>query len=372
MAINLRLGSRVEQRDRIDSLPHTIELKGSKFMGAFLMIFSSFWGGMPGFFFFRSIFTGNFKPELLFLLIFIVIGSALFIFGLSQFFSSKRWVITLDHVNYVGRGLFKNKSWSEPLSNYAGIMKTEEKRSSGGQNSSTYIVYVLKLHHKDKEKVVTLYESRVKSGFRNNWERLGKLFEMPCLEQGDNGIVVRDIEDLDKSVKELVNENKVDVKFNPALRPPNGVDLNRLNHNEWIVTQTAKQIRMLYFAPIMFGIPLLFMYIGFKGGAPVFFGYAGTLFLILIIIGLLNELISSPRFYITSSGFRSSRVYPWKETKGTVLNADEIESIEIKKGDSLYKVIELSTDNKQIKIGAGLSVNSLTWLKECILFKITS
>jgi len=59
--------------------------KGSKAAGVFLVIFALFWGGMPTAILVGSIASGKFEPEILFTLIFTVIGIGIFIGGLALF-----------------------------------------------------------------------------------------------------------------------------------------------------------------------------------------------------------------------------------------------------------------------------------------------
>ena len=125
----------------INNLPATRVEKGSKGMGIFLIVFSLLWGGIPTVAGIASLMKGEFKPEMLIMLIFTAIGAALFMFGLSQFF--KEVVTTLDEhsVRVKCKSLFGGaKEWSEQINNYRGVVSRSEHHSSG-KNNASYTLY---------------------------------------------------------------------------------------------------------------------------------------------------------------------------------------------------------------------------------------
>jgi len=110
----------------VTSLPVKAPLPGNRGVGVFLIVFSSVWGGLPTLFLFRCVAQGNFHPGMLLMLIFTILGTALFLFGLNQFFTRGMITITADSVTLYRSSLFGYTQWNEFLSKYEGLLYRSE------------------------------------------------------------------------------------------------------------------------------------------------------------------------------------------------------------------------------------------------------
>lgn len=361
----------LSEQQEITSLPHTIYSNGSAVLGVFLTLFSlPFWGG-AGFFLINILYKGTFEPGHLLLLIFVLVGIGVFLLGLSQFFSKQSCLLSINTIEFNSKGLFGKKTWSESTRNYEGIFSTTETRSTGGQNSSTYKVYVLRLHHTDKAKSILLYESRQEKPIRGLWEKYSQLFNLPCIEETEEGIIKRDTADLNKSIKQLAQEDKIDIDFSPGMRAPKGLSLDR-RIDEWAISQNSIPVKSFMMIPLVAAFLSLFVYIGFWTDAPVIFGIFGIGILLLLMIHLIWCIITTQVCILNNKELRVFHKTPWGKTKGKNLPLNEIESINIKKRDVMNKYLEIVSDKKKISFTTGLSDQSLKWLKNCLLYRLTS
>lgn len=354
----------------IDHFPYKIEKKGSIALGLFLIVFASFWGGMPGYFFIKMIRDGEFEASKAFILIFPIIGTLLFLFGLSQFFLHEIWEITDIHIIYNKKGLFGIKKWMEPISKYRGVLSATEQRSSGGKNSSTYTVWVIYLYHDEYKKRIKLFESSSSSGVREKWENYARTFNRPAIERSGKEFITRDVDDLDKSVKELIREGEIKIDFDFAKPTPKGFEVKRAM-NEVQVVRKSKPLGIFVGPPFVLAFCGVFIYLGFFGDAPILFGLVGTFFLIIFFVFFIYKIISTPCYAIKREEVHTYRLTPWGSTKGQRIKADMIESIDIKSSGNNYNALMISTDQREYSIGSGLRKDEREWLRDCMLYMIS-
>lgn len=356
----------MNKKFNLEQLPPTHVEKGSKGLGIFLICFALFWGGIPTFALAKAIANGKFTPGLLFLLIFFAIGVALFIFGFNQFFSKTVTTIDSEKVSVKSKSLFGKKHWSEPLSNYEGIMSRSEYHS-GGRDRTSYTLYIVELYHKDRDKRVDLYESRSDEGVRTIWEDCCRNLSLPAIEESSSGLIKRDVEDLDKSVRELAREGKVKMDFDPRQQPPAGITA-RVEGDVLALTVLKKRVSVpgALIGLIVLSIPIYFSF--FEKKIPIIFGVMGIAFIAIIILGTLWELITKPQIRIANDRINVIRLTPWGKTKGSQVAISEIEMVKVGKedGQQQREAVIISTDSGELTVGEGLSRDALEWLKSCI------
>lgn len=337
--------------------------------GIFMMFFSLFWGGLPTIALITALATGNFKPEMLFMLIFSIIGTGLFLTGL--WLTTRKIETTLhpDRVEQSVRSIFGSKHWNEPIKNYPGILYRSEYHS-GGKNSSSYTLYIIELHHPEKQKRIILYSSRNDHGIRQIWEDCCRQLNMPALQDDAGSLLVRDAEDLDKSVKELAAEGKIKVKFDPTTPPPSGI----------VVTPMQGQLRIeikssampWWGALLAMAIPSIFVYVGFFGDAPIFFGIIGTIFLAVFGSAAFWNFFTHEAMELDSNGIRLLRTSRNGDKIKADIESDDVESVAIgNAGQNNQKTVRIETNTNAFKIGAGLKDDALVWLRDCILAVLT-
>ncbi len=183
----------------------------------------------------------------------------------------------------------------------------------------------------------------------------------------------RAVEDLDKSVRDLVMEGKLDVKFDSRQPPPDGfkvaVEQGRLR------VELPKPARFSAGFLIALLFPAVFIYIGvWVSDASIAFGFFGILFLILMVSAFFWNSIATPVLLLHRNQIKYFQKTQWGETAGRLLDSSDIESVRVgritdrNENDGVLIV----TDDNTLKIGDGLPAESLNWLWSCILAVITS
>lgn len=370
MKLNMGANRSATTKIDLDSLP-VENVEKSRGGGGFLMGFALLWGGLPTIGLVVAIISGQFEPGLLFILLFTVIGAGLFMLGLSMFFKKKKTRFDELGVSVEQSGLFGDKSWSEPYSGYLGVLSRSEYHS-GGKNSPSYTLCIVELAHAEKEKVVRLYTSRSEEGHRKIWEEYCRKLNMSAVEKDGDGYSERGVEDLDKTVAELVREGKVDLDFDTTSNIPPELQLVP-EGDELLITVIKKKLSIIG-ALIGLSIPSVFIYVGFfVKQAPIMFGIMGILFLLAIVAGITWSLVSKQCARVSVSGIHVFSMHPWGETGGSRMRGEEIESIRVcaKEGRGA-EAVWLTGDSASISVGQGLKREPLEWLKSCILKVLAS
>ncbi|MDI6402788.1 hypothetical protein QLX67_12340 [Balneolaceae bacterium ANBcel3] len=288
-----------------------------------------------------------------------------------------REVITIENerVVYEKESLFGQKYWQEPLKNFQGVLQRTEYRS-GGKNSPSYTLYIVELCHPDSKKTLLLHESRDDHDFRKTWEAYSRTLKVPALVKEGERIIKRAVEDLDKSIKELAEEGKIDISFDPAQAPPVGV----------VATVEKDALKMMlpnapFKASNLVGIsvfllfPMVFIYIGFfLEDASIAFGIMGSIFLLVVVFSFIWKAIAKEVLWVSSKEVRFFYETPWGERPGSALKTKQVEAVRVGKrvDDRINRNgLLIISDELQLKVGEGLTDETLEWLKQCVLAVIT-
>ncbi len=351
----------------LSRIPATHVERSPKALGIFLIVFSLFWGGIPAAILIISLATGQFGPEMLLLLIFAVIGAAIMLAGLRVMTHRRTLTIGPDEVSAESKSLFGRKSWREPLERYRGVLKRRE-HHSGGKNSASYTLHIVELYHDERKKRIRLHTSRSEEGLRGVWKDCARRLHVPALEKSGGELTVRNVEDLDKSVRELAGEGKLEFDFDPDRPPPEGFDLQVVEDGLCVGLPSQKAT--------VFGIGFVmlfcavFVYVGFfVDGAPLIFGIIGLLFFLLSAGGMVWTSLSRRMVTIGPEQIRLFHRTPWGDTGGKVLRTDDIDAVKIGKtaeGHGRDGVI-IATEDSSVMLAQGLPAEKLQWLRNCVL-----
>ncbi|MCI5138557.1 MAG: hypothetical protein D3922_09125, partial [Candidatus Electrothrix sp. AR1] len=206
-----------------DQLPCRHEEPPSKCGGIFFIVVGAFLGGLPTWILIKSILKGSFEAYMLLWLFFVVSGIGLFLLGLFGF--SWRTVTEFDGktFRFRSKSLFHSKAWDEPLSGYEGIlMRCEYDSDSDGPST----LYIVELIHPDRQHRIKLWQSDGPFDHRASWKKYSRQLGLPALKQDGEGYTRRVPDDIDKSVRELAVESKLEVTFDPAAAVPDELELN--------------------------------------------------------------------------------------------------------------------------------------------------
>lgn len=122
------------------------------------------------------------------------------------FFDGKN--LTMIKRSSFGRKVtYKNK-----VTDFQGVMLRIEFVQCGFMTKNRYIV---ELHHKSSAQTVPLYISTSEKNIRKIWVDYARKLNLPTLLYTDEGILQRNVPDLDKSLREMVDIWGLRGKFNP-------------------------------------------------------------------------------------------------------------------------------------------------------------
>lgn len=356
----------------LDRLPAAAERAGSKGLGVVMMVFAAVWGGFPLVGLVTS--PGQFTPdERLLVLVFPVIGAGLFLVGVQQLLWRKR--ITFDGriVSVVERGLRGTTTWREPLSDFRGVKRATRRVR---RNKRTCTLYLVDLLHPETGKTVNLYTATYETGWRTRWEDYARRLNLPALEERDGGLVAREIADLDKSVTELLGEGKLSVDYDVLAAPAMGLAAD-LEDDAVVITRTGPRNSPLgWLIACLF--PLIFVYVGFfldDVPAPFgwLFGLVGLFFEVIFVAGVGWDICSRERIRLSFEEVRINAVSPWGETKGKVVPAELIESVDIAREPGRWRSsLVLGSDEGTLTFGQGLPEASLAFVRNAVLAKLSA
>ena len=187
-------------------LPMQCVRRGSRIGGVLVSLFALAWCGTL----LACIVAGTLQEGVNVAMTLLLLGFALpgllFLWvGLNTLFGRREVFIDRQQVTVRERGLRRTRSWSEPLSAYAGVLRRVV-HHSGGRNSTSWTERLVVLAHESPEREIPLFEARAGVGVKElqteTWRRLGTLLERPLLEQNAEGVFAIDAESFDAPLRE--------------------------------------------------------------------------------------------------------------------------------------------------------------------------
>ena len=266
-------------------------------------------------------------------------------------------VIDRGAVSVEGRTPFGREQWSLPLAAFAGVRhRTGVIRRKN--SSTTY--QIIDLAHNDPAKSILLWVERGVAVPRQRWEGYARMLGVPALGADSEA---RAPEDLDKALRDLADEGKVEVAYDPAVPVPPGLELNRVKHDGADqLSVTIRAPRFPRWAVALFVLPVLG--VGAAGLAQ------GRLLALVVAVGGIALLVwlyrhdrRNPRRLILT---RDAITYDdrWgtvsQSGSGLTLPVDRVEQVYITKSG---REVVIAGDAGRIKTGTGLSRDAVKWLK---------
>ncbi len=366
------IGSRVWQDVRVkvdlSDLPKTIDLSPAKARAGTLIIFGIGWSA-----FIWSILSDISREELpilFFAVPFSLIGVGMVLYGIATLLRRRKVTFHGDGVEVEGRGLFGRESWYETYKAFKGVLHREEVVKSKNSRTTYQIVELL---HEDPKRCVLLYVKPTSKVPRERWEGYARRLKLPALEAGEAEVVARDHHDLDKSLKDLVEEGKVTHAFDSEALAPNGLYLERQGEDRLRIVITAARYPLWFLGVFLLaGGGLMVTAFTTDEKALILFG-AGLLFGGLPGYMLYRDRTSRRALEIDRRRLKVTDALQSERRGRKELALDEIESIAIRKVDgNLGRELVISSDRGPVHLGGGLSQPALAWLKDFLTAAIAT
>ena len=362
-----RHGGRTWQtvRPKVDlsRMPLRIDLSPQRGRMIVLILAGLVWAGIPYWIFSDALTQSETAggPPVFFW--FVVLFSALSLLVVAQGTLGllRRRAATIDRsfVTLSGSGLLSRENWREPLQNYAGILHREG-RISRKNHSATY--QIVELVHPDPQKTVLLDVIRGNTPPQGRCEAFARALNLPLLDEAGES---RAVADLDKSLRQQVQEGAVATTYDPGAPVPQGLMLERRKSGgEDAILITMQVPRIPRWMMLLFiAVPLLV-----AGLSTLQNGLTAGIVVVLLIIGAAVWFRQQDREHprvleITHSEVILHDKFNRIGGPGTraALRHDEIEQIYV--STSRGHVLAIAGDRLTLTTGGGLSQAALEWLK---------
>lgn len=307
----------------------------------------------------------------------------LYYFGRSVFNLANKKVVRIENgqVTLTGKAFPGARSWTEPLAAYEGVRWRRfviHRRANSSSNTDIRgpaVYQVLDLLHADPARCVPLGVTRFNNVTRSKWEHFATLFDLPAIDATDGEVRVRAAEDVDKSIKELAEEGKIDAQWD-GRPPPTGLTLTHEGSEAdpdakvLVVTLLARKFPVwIYGALMAFGS--FFLILGLKDLS----------FIAILIGGGLAAGVSwhwryeghNPRtVHIMRDKVEITTPSPGNPPVHKIIQHAAIEGVHIKTSsfddmEAIGPQLVIVTDQEDFRIGSGLSKDGLAWLRDLIL-----
>ena len=273
----------------------------------------------------------------------------------------RRCVATIDHsfVTFSGRGLLSRENWREPLQNFSGILHREGRIS---RKNHSAIYQIVELIHPDPQKTILLDVIRGNVPPQERCEAFSRALHLPLLDETGES---RAVADLDKSLRQQVQEGAVASSYDPAAPVPEGLTLaRRRSGGDDAILITMEVPRIPRWMMMLFiAVPLLV-----AGLSTLQNGLTVGIVVVLLIVGAAVWFRKQDREHPRVLEITRSEVILHDKFnqiggpgKRAALRHGEIEQIYV--SGSRGHVIAIAGDRLTLTTGGGLSQAALEWLK---------
>lgn len=262
---------------------------------------------------------------------------------------------------------------TESVENYMGVRLRVLFVQSGLFNRSRYII---DLYHKDSNKIVPLYISMKNKNIRKIWENYAKMFNLPALSVSDRGLIQRDCDDLDKSLKELAQEQKLPFIASGKFPVPASVIV------EEQLKSTSVEPRGIYwdiFSALFLLVAIFSVLLLTAGGVyltiigttiPLKYWALGA-FLLLAVIYFSMKLFNSYKLIIDNNSVHVITTLLGSPVSEQSIDVKKIENVELSYNPTIDRYnLAIISDEKIINFGSRLPVNDLIWVRDFVIRKL--
>ena len=351
----------------IGPLPVTVTYRAGPFLGLSIIALACLLGGF--------LYTGPIEtwsrplddPTTWMMLVIAVAGITLVLRGLQLILWHR--TITLDglFVTVEVRGLFGTKRWREPFTAYRGIVKRSRRVRS--KHGGTH--YLVDLLHPNEKRTINLFISVEETDLPAKWAAYARWLKLPALEEGPEGLIARNAEELDEPLPEQIRQGKLEVDQVLLRHSPEGRTVTV--EDESIVVTRDGPVATLPGVLAVFTFPLILIGLGFfvpavRQPAGQIVGGIGLALGALFITALIWDLISRQRLRLGPEALTRTTVGPWGETMSKSILPSEIQEVRVGKvrNESEPGLLIAGTHRKLI-FGRVLPEKSLAIIENLVL-----
>jgi len=301
----------------------------------------------------------------LFDIVLIIIGIGIITKIIAQCFKFKKIYYDGKNITVLSHsGIHSSSSFRESIKNYIGVRFRIEFLAFGFINRNRYIVELI---HPNPQKIVPLYISTHNYNIRKYWEGYARAFNLPAMIETDEGITIRQIEDLGKSVKEMSNAWKLKEKFNPQSPVPSSLIVKRKDRKIIIKIKNRLWDAYTIIGIIFTFLAATFSVIGFCLFNNFSITFGSAILTIVAVASLLNkEKLVLKKYKIVNV---HKFIFSYKKDE---IDKTNIEAVDVTINPATGRhYIAIISDEKTIIFGKKLPIGDLRWLKNFLLYELS-
>lgn len=270
-----------------------------------------------------------------------------------------------------GRG--KKFSYKEALKKYEGVRFRIEFFMFGFLNRNRYIV---ELYHKNPKKIIPLYISTNDRNVRQKWEYYARTLNLPAMVETDEGLVIREIDDLGKSVREMAEKWNIKEKFDPKAPVPGSLIVKNKDRKTIIKIRNrlwdAYSLMALFFltaGAALAGAEFAATRSWETGGTGLNSVYAAGALLIAAALAMLfrREKLVIKKYKIVNV----HKFMNYSRKKDEIAKTD-IEAVDVAVNPATGRhYVAIISGAKTIIFGKKLPIEDLRWLKNFLLYEFS-
>ena len=264
----------------------------------------------------------------------------------------------------------------ESIGNYEGVRFRIEFFQFGFMTKNKYII---ELYHKNPQKTAPLYISTKGKNIRKIWEYYAQKLNLPAVVLTDEGMVRREVSDLDKSIKEMVEEGKTINSYND--REPLPPTIAFVRKRDKTVIKARKIFWDAYniiawFCLLLFGGVLLFASFNAEVVSSHFsrefilaFYVVGLFIIAASVIALFRKdkiVVKRDKIVIVHKFMLFSR-------KNNEIKKADIEAVEVTVNPATGRYyLSIISDNRTAIFGKKIPIEDLRWVKKFLINEVVN
>ena len=270
------------------------------------------------------------------------------------------------------RKWFTTEEWYAPYSDYEGVLWREHTRRS--KNSSTTF-QIIELKHPEADKTLPLLVSTKKKPPRRDWNEYARKLGLSALRESGDDVIERSVDDLGKSLKDLTEENKVSVAWDPSEAVPDGLMTEpvSLPDGEGLKVTITAPLYPLAVKVLFYLVPSIFIAIGVLVPQAWMAAAAGGGFMVLVWFSFRQGDKASRFILLTRDRITVHDTSKSKSKAERTFALDDIAGITVQRSRSgMGPELRIGTRKDEIPFGQGMSKDALDWLKRYLTAAIAT
>ncbi len=272
--------------------------------------------------------------------------------------------------------MIKRSSWGKKITyrnkitDFQGVMLRIEFVQCGFMNKNRYIV---ELHHKSSAQTVPLYISTSEKDIRKIWVDYAQKLNLPTLLYTDEGILQRNVPDLNKSLIEMADIWNLKGKFNPQAKHSSRIAIKetpdkiiiKLRKVLWDGYNILGAISILILALIMFIVSL---------NLQAFSREFLTIFYLVCALGIISAIFvmfRKEKLVLKKDKIVNTHKYFLFSTKHDEIFKQDIKGIYVTLNPATERYfVTITSSEKNIIFGKKLPIADLKWIKSFLIEQI--